>query len=89
MQVDLDRERKLMTRIWAKREEQLRGVLDSSSGLYGDLQGITGRVMIEIDGLEPLLIDGNSFLALDSNSCHDGHQIRALGRLRLRPRSTK
>jgi hypothetical protein len=60
MQVDLDRERKLMTRMWAKREEQLRGVLDSSSGLYGDLQGITGRVMIEIDGLEPLLIDGNS-----------------------------
>jgi hypothetical protein len=28
MRVDLDRERKMMTRIWAKREEQLRGVLD-------------------------------------------------------------
>jgi hypothetical protein len=38
MQVDLDRERKTMMRLWAKREEQLKGVLDSTSGLYGDLQ---------------------------------------------------
>jgi hypothetical protein len=64
MRVDLDRERKMMTRIWAKREEQLRSVLDSSSGLYGDLQGITGRVMREIEGLEPLMIDSNSLSAL-------------------------
>jgi hypothetical protein len=64
MRVDLDRERKMMTRIWAKREEQLRSVLDSSSGLYGDLQGITGRVMREIEGLEPLMIDSDSLSAL-------------------------
>jgi hypothetical protein len=31
-----------MTRLWAKREEQLGGVLDSTAGLYGDLQGIAG-----------------------------------------------
>ena len=53
MQVDLDRERKTMMRMWAKREEQLKGVLDSSAGLYGDLQGIAGRAMSEIEvGIE-------------------------------------
>jgi hypothetical protein len=50
MRDDLDRERKLRT----KREEQLKGVLDSSAGLYGDLQGIAGRAMEEIDGLDIL-----------------------------------
>jgi hypothetical protein len=37
MRDDLDRERKVMTKLWAKREEQLNGVLDSTAGLYGDL----------------------------------------------------
>jgi hypothetical protein len=60
MQVDLDRERKTMTRMWAKREEQLKGVLDSSAGLYGDLQGIAGRAMSEIEGLSPLMIEDKS-----------------------------
>src|SRR5216684_308935 len=59
-QVDLDRERKTMMRMWAKREEQLKGVLDSSAGLYGDLQGIAGRAMSEIEGLSPLMIESKS-----------------------------
>lgn len=57
MQQDLDRERKMMTRLWAKREEQLRGVLDSTAGLYGDLQGIAGRAMPEIESLDVLIIE--------------------------------
>lgn len=57
MQTDLDRERKTMMRIWAKREEQLKGVLNSSAGLYGDLQGIAGRAMPEIESLDVLLIE--------------------------------
>jgi hypothetical protein len=32
-----------MMRLWAKREEQIRGVVVSTAGLYGDLQGIAGR----------------------------------------------
>jgi hypothetical protein len=60
MQVDLDRERKTMMRIWSKREEQLKGVLDSSAGLYGDLQGIAGRAMSEIERLGPLMIESKS-----------------------------
>lgn len=56
MQSDLDRERKAMTRLWAKREAQIQGVIESTVGMYGDLQGIAGKAFQEIDGLAiPLL----------------------------------
>jgi hypothetical protein len=57
MQADLDRERKTMMRLWAKREEQLRSVLDATAGLYGDLQGIAGRAMQEIESLDVLMLE--------------------------------
>jgi hypothetical protein len=56
MHKDLDRERKTMTKLWAKREEQIRCVAESTAGMYGDMQGIAGRTLQEIEGLElPLL----------------------------------
>lgn len=57
MQEDLDKERKVMTKLWAKREEQIRGAVESTAGMYGDLQGIAGKTLQEIDGLDamPLL----------------------------------
>jgi hypothetical protein len=58
MQADLDRGRKTTMRLWAKREEQIRGVVESTAGLYGDLQGIAGRSLVEIEGLELPLPDG-------------------------------
>jgi hypothetical protein len=58
MQADLDRERKAMTRLWAKREEQINGVVETMAGLYGDLQGIAGRSLQEIEGLQVPLLDG-------------------------------
>ncbi len=58
MNEDLDRERKAMTKMWAKREQQIQAVVTSTAGLYGDLQGIAGKAMIEIEALEmPLLAD--------------------------------
>ena len=57
MQTDLDRERKTMTRLWAKRETQIQGVIESTVGMYGDLQGIAGRALPEIEGLELPLLD--------------------------------
>jgi hypothetical protein len=51
MQTDLERERKAMTRLRAKREGQIRGVIESTVGMYGDLQGVTGKALEEIDGL--------------------------------------
>jgi hypothetical protein len=52
MHKDLEKERTTMTRLWAKREQQIRGVIESTAGLYGDLQGIAGRTLLEIKGLE-------------------------------------
>ncbi len=52
MEQDVVRERKMMTRLWAKREEQIRGVIDSTAGMYGDLSGIAGKGLNEIEGLQ-------------------------------------
>jgi hypothetical protein len=59
MQADLDKERKTMTRLWAKREEQIKGVIETTVGMYGDLQGIAGRTMQEIEGLETKLLESS------------------------------
>ncbi|MCP3463489.1 DUF2130 domain-containing protein [Bradyrhizobium sp. CCGUVB23] len=59
MQDDLNRERKATMRLWAKREAQIQGVIDSAVGMYGDLQGIAGRAMQEIPALETPLIEEN------------------------------
>jgi hypothetical protein len=59
MQGDLERERKTMTRLWAKREEQIKGVIETTVGMYGDLQGIAGRTMQEIEGLETRLLESS------------------------------
>lgn len=61
MQSDLDRERKAMTRLWAKREAQIRGVIEATVGMYGDLQGIAGRTLQEINGLDLQLLDSPKF----------------------------
>lgn len=60
MQADLDKERKLMMRMWAKREEQLRGVIDATAGMYGDLQGIAGSTLREIDALDIPLLESSA-----------------------------
>jgi hypothetical protein len=52
MQEDLDRERKVIMKQWAKREEQIERVMGATVGMYGDLQGIAGKSLQEIDGLE-------------------------------------
>jgi hypothetical protein len=51
MQTDLERERKTMTRLRAKREGQIRSVIESTVGMYGDLKEIAGQSLEEIDGL--------------------------------------
>lgn len=58
MQDDLASERKATMKRWAKREQQLHTVLDSTAGLYGDLQGIAGRSMLEIEALETPMLEG-------------------------------
>lgn len=52
MQEDLDKEKKAITKQWAKREEQIDRVMQSTVGMYGDLQGIAGKSIQEIEGLD-------------------------------------
>lgn len=59
MQSDLERERRATMRLWAKREEQIRGVIESTVGMYGDLQGIAGKALDEIEGLSVPLLESS------------------------------
>ena len=52
MKDDLDKEKKAITKQWAKREEQIDRVMQATAGMYGDLQGIAGKTIQEIEGLE-------------------------------------
>lgn len=52
MQEDLDKERKAIMKQWAKREEQIERVMGATVGMYGDLQGIAGKSLQEIEGLD-------------------------------------
>ncbi len=52
MQEDLDKERKAIMKQWAKRSEQIERVMSATVGMYGDLQGIAGKSIQEIEGLE-------------------------------------
>jgi hypothetical protein len=60
MKEDLDKERKAIMKQWAKREEQIERVMGGTVGMYGDLQGIAGKSLQEIEGLElrALELDG-------------------------------
>ena len=51
MKEDLDKERKAIMKQWAKREEQIERVMGATVGMYGDLQGIAGKTLQEIEGL--------------------------------------
>lgn len=56
MQKDLADEKKATLKRWAKREIQLQTLLESTAGIYGDLQGIAGRDLAEIEALGETLL---------------------------------
>ena len=60
MQEDLDKERKAIMKQWAKREEQIERVMSATVGMYGDLQGIAGKSLQEIEGLELKALESKS-----------------------------
>ena len=57
MKEDLDKERKVIMKQWAKREEQIDRVMMATVGMYGDLQGIAGKTLLEIEGLDLQALD--------------------------------
>ena len=50
-------EKKALQKQWAKRETQLERLMNSTVGMYGDLQGIAGRSLEEIEGLSVLELE--------------------------------
>jgi hypothetical protein len=52
MREDLDRERTAMMKSWAKRERQIDRVVQNVTGLYGDVEGIIGASLPEIERLQ-------------------------------------
>jgi hypothetical protein len=60
MKEDLDREKKAITKQWAKREEQIDRVMQGTVGMYGDLQGIAGRSLGEVEGLSMAALEAHT-----------------------------
>ncbi len=58
MQSDLIKERKAIQKQWAKREEQLGQAMNATVGMYGDLQGIAGSTLPQVEGIELAQLDG-------------------------------
>lgn len=56
MKEDLDSERRAIQKQWSKREAQIERVLQGTTGMYGDLQAIAGRSLVEIEGLDLLAL---------------------------------
>lgn len=54
LQDDIEKEKRWFANKWAKQEKSLRRVIDQTLGMHGDLHGIMGRELGEIDGLEIL-----------------------------------
>ncbi len=59
MQVDLERERRTATKQFAKRDQQIRGVIDAMAGMVGDLHGIAGKAIEEIEALAMPLLEAD------------------------------
>ncbi|MBZ5614701.1 MAG: DUF2130 domain-containing protein [Acidobacteriia bacterium] len=59
MQDDLEAEKRALTKHWAKRARRLEMLMNGTAGMYGDLQGLAGRSMPELHGLQiPQLGEG-------------------------------
>ncbi len=52
MQEDLEREKRVTLKNWAKKEMQLKRMIENTYGLRGDLEGVMGNALPEIKQLE-------------------------------------
>lgn len=53
MKMDLDNEKKVMVKIWAKREKEIERVVTNTVSMHGELQGLIGNSLPQVDSLEP------------------------------------
>ena len=60
LQEGLEKEKRAIRKHWAAREKQLDRVIESTLGMHGDVQGIAGSAVAELDGIGlNALIDGS------------------------------
>lgn len=52
MRADLEKERRGLTRAWAKREKHINAVVENMAGMIGDVQAISGNALQDIPALE-------------------------------------
>ncbi|PJE63798.1 DUF2130 domain-containing protein [Candidatus Roizmanbacteria bacterium CG10_big_fil_rev_8_21_14_0_10_45_7] len=48
MKMDLDKEKRAFTKMWAKREKQIETVINNTVGMHGELQGMLGAALPEL-----------------------------------------
>ena len=53
LQVDIEKEKRYFTIKWARQEKEIRKIIDSTHGMYGELQAVSGRALQPIKQLEP------------------------------------
>lgn len=51
MREDLEKEKRMYTQLWAKREKQIERVINNTIGMHGELQGLMGASLPQITGL--------------------------------------
>jgi hypothetical protein len=49
---DVESEKRWFATKWARQEKEIRKIIDSTQGMYGDLQAVTGRSLTAIPALE-------------------------------------
>ena len=52
MKDDLETEKRSLNRIWNKREKEIERMMQNTVGVYGDLQGIVGSSIAQVQSLE-------------------------------------
>ena len=52
LQDDIEKEKRWFNTKWARQEKELRKIVDSTQGMYGELQAVTGRGLKQISSLE-------------------------------------
>ncbi|MEK7513960.1 MAG: DUF2130 domain-containing protein [Patescibacteria group bacterium] len=52
LQTDIEKEKRFFSIKWARQEKELRKIMDSTHGIYGELQAVSGRELQTIKQLE-------------------------------------
>jgi hypothetical protein len=73
MGTDLEAEKRAQTKHWARRQRRLELLMTGTAGMYGDLQGIVGRSLPELQGLSvPQLDDGSKSEPSEERGTEEG-----------------